>query len=277
MAVETKNEEKDSRSFKTTSDIKVDKSMINQVLGQHKAVEIIKKAAAQRRHVFLIGEPGTGKSMLGAAMAELLPKEKLKDIMCFKNPDDENTPLIRTTNVGEGRNIVARSKVSASGALKNQNIILLIIVIAATLLPYYFWKKGEISDVIYAASMISSMGFIVGFIIFMNVAKKMNVKIESPKVIVDNFGKNHAPFYDASGAHAGALLGDVLHDPFQSGGLGTPAHERVIAGMIHKAHMGYLLMKLRIFILPHSKNFLRQFRKNNILLLVNLNDLLAQW
>ena len=24
------------------------------------------------------------------------------------------------------------------------------------------------------------------------------------------------PFYDATGAHAGALLGDVLHDPFQT-------------------------------------------------------------
>ena len=28
-------------------------------------------------------------------------------------------------------------------------------------------------------------------------------------------------FIDATGAHAGALLGDVRHDPFQSGGLET--------------------------------------------------------
>ena len=45
---------------------------------------------------------------------------------------------------------------------------------------------------------------------------------------------------DATGAHAGALLGDVRHDPYQSGGLGTPAHERVEAGMIHKANRGVL-------------------------------------
>jgi len=44
----------------------------------------------------------------------------------------------------------------------------------------------------------------------------------------------------ATGAHAGALLGDVRHDPYQSGGLGTPAHERVEAGMIHKANKGVL-------------------------------------
>ena len=49
-----------------------------------------------------------------------------------------------------------------------------------------------------------------------------------------------APFVDATGTHAGALLGDVRHDPFQSGGLETPAHDRVEAGAIHKAHRGVL-------------------------------------
>jgi len=76
----------------------------------------------------------------------------------------------------------------------------------------------------------------------MNLGKKMNPKVSVPKVIVDNFKKNQSPFVDATGAHAGALLGDVLHDPFQSGGLGTPPHERVVAGMIHKANMGVLFI-----------------------------------
>jgi Lon-like ATP-dependent protease len=47
---------------------------------------------------------------------------------------------------------------------------------------------------------------------------------------------------DATGAHAGALLGDVRHDPFQSGGLETPAHDRVEGGAIHKAHKGVLFI-----------------------------------
>jgi Lon-like ATP-dependent protease len=61
-------------------------------------------------------------------------------------------------------------------------------------------------------------------------------------VLVDNHQKGKAPFWDATGSHAGALLGDVLHDPLQSGGLGTPAHERVVAGMIHKANHGVLFI-----------------------------------
>ena len=63
--------------FKSTADIPVPKNLIDQVIGQDHAVEVMKKAALQRRHVLLIGEPGTGKSLLGLALAQLIPKEKL--------------------------------------------------------------------------------------------------------------------------------------------------------------------------------------------------------
>jgi len=63
-----------------------------------------------------------------------------------------------------------------------------------------------------------------------------------PKLIVDNTGMTHAPFVDATGAKAGALFGDVKHDPLQSGGLGTPAHLRVESGAIHRANKGVLFI-----------------------------------
>ncbi|NTV24558.1 MAG: AAA domain-containing protein, partial [Nanoarchaeota archaeon] len=128
-------------SYQTTKDIEISKNIVDQVLGQDNAVNIIKKAADQRRHVLLIGEPGTGKSMLGMAMAELLPKEKLADILSFPNPNDENMPLIRTMPAGEGREFVMRSKMQTSSLAKNMNIIMIILVLVATFLPYYFWKN----------------------------------------------------------------------------------------------------------------------------------------
>jgi len=103
----------------------------------------------------------------------------------------------------------------------------------------------------HTAGAILSVGssvlglFVVGMLLIsLNLNKKgINKSKKSvPRVIVDNYKRSQSPFYDATGAHAGALLGDVLHDPFQSGGLGTPAHERVVAGMIHKAHMGVLFI-----------------------------------
>jgi len=45
----------------------------------------------------------------------------------------------------------------------------------------------------------------------------------------------------------------VLHDPFQSGGLGTPAHERVVAGMIHKANKGVLFVDEIATLQPHTQ------------------------
>ncbi len=83
-----------------SSEITVPEKLIDQVIGQENAVEVIKKAAIQRRHVMMIGSPGTGKSMLAKAMAELLPKEELQDILAYPNSDDPNNPVIRTVAGG---------------------------------------------------------------------------------------------------------------------------------------------------------------------------------
>jgi len=99
-----------------------------------------------------------------------------------------------------------------------------------------------LGGLMFVAFFLGGMVFLAAFVLFINLGRKNDSKVKVPKLLVDNFNKNQVPFYDATGAHAGALLGDVLHDPFQSGGLGTPAHERVIAGMIHKANNGVLFV-----------------------------------
>ncbi|MBD3209106.1 ATP-dependent protease LonB, partial [Candidatus Woesearchaeota archaeon] len=110
------------------------------------------------------------------------------------------------------------------------------------------------SDIMFAAFFLGGIAVMVGVALFLNLGKKMNSnKSAPPKTIVDNFGRKQAPFFDATGSHAGALLGDVLHDPFQSGGLGTPAHERVVGGMIHKAHMGVLFIDEMATLAPNTQ------------------------
>jgi len=234
-------------TFKTTAELKVSPQLIDQIVGQDDAVQVIKKAAKQRRHVLLIGDPGTGKSMMGMAIAELLPKEKLVDVVVFANPNDENQPLVRIVPAGKGRELANNVKLETGKLFKQQNVFLIILLVASLIMPWWAFNHYSIINPILGGVMFLSFSLfgvasLVSYILFLNLGRRMGVRLTSPKVIVDNFSRKISPFHDATGAHAGALLGDVLHDPFQSGGLGTPAHERVVAGMIHKANMGVLFI-----------------------------------
>jgi len=230
--------------MKSTANLAIPEKIVDQVIGQDHAVEIIKKAAQQRRHVLLIGDPGTGKSMLGFALAELLPKSELKDILAYPNPNDENQPIIKEMQAGKGREEAKKYLFDSQKVLKNNNFLLFLVAIATLIAPWWVRYHYK-SDLMFTAFFLGGMLFLAAFSIIISMGPRMFARQSSfisPKVIVDNFSQKQAPFYDATGSHAGALLGDVLHDPFQSGGLGTPANLRVVAGMIHKAHLGVLFI-----------------------------------
>lgn len=238
--------------FRTTDDIKTPQKIVDQVIGQDQAVDIIKKAAIQRRNALLIGDPGTGKSMLGQALSELLPVEKLSDILAFPNIKDENEPIIKMVPAGEGKRIVAQSKARNITALNGNNSMLIFLgLLVAFFVASYVVNlivNSQPNPILAAANQISGTLFIItmliGFlaVILMYRLGKTRVTLPTPKLLLDNSSLKHAPFIDATGAHEGALLGDVQHDPFQSGGLGTPAHERVVLGDIHKANGGVLFI-----------------------------------
>ena len=229
--------------FKSTAEIKIPERIVDQVIGQEPAVEVIRKAAEQKRHVMLIGEPGTGKSMLAHSMTELLPKEELQDVMVYHNPEDSNEPKVRVVPAGKGREIVNAQKAEAMQRKEQKASMIMTImffIVALSILFAFDWSTSPPKF----NPMIMFFGFILAVVIYAmtRYSGRREESLLVPKLLVSHNMDDKAPFIDATGSHAGALLGDVKHDPFQSGGLETPAHERVEAGAIHKAHKGVLFV-----------------------------------
>ncbi len=217
----------DPNEFVDTNTIHVPRMLIDQIIGQEEAVETIRKAAKQRRNVLLIGEPGIGKSMIAKAMSELLPPEDLQDILIYPNIENQNNPLVGSMPAGQGKKILESAKKQQKSQSERRNILMIAIVA-------FIIAIGIITGQFLSAIIA------VGIVIFALYQLRPRNQQDVPKLLVNNESKKVAPFIDATGAHAGALLGDVRHDPYQSGGLGTPAHERVESGMIHRANKGVL-------------------------------------
>ena len=230
--------------FRSTAEVKIPDRLVDQVIGQERAVEVIRKASEQKRHVLLIGDPGTGKSMLARSMTELLPRDELQDIIVYHNPEDPNEPKIRVVPAGKGREIVNAQKAEAMQRREQKASMVMTIeflIIGLSIILSYDWTNGGFLP---SAPTNILFGILVAAIIYIATRytghRQENLMV--PKLLVTHAPDEMPPFIDATGSHAGALLGDVKHDPFQSGGLETPAHERVEAGSIHKAHKGVLFI-----------------------------------
>jgi len=163
-------------------------------------------------------------------MSHLLPKESLQDVLVYHNPDDSNEPKVRTVPAGKGDQIVDAHKEEARK--RNQMRSFLMWIIILIVVGYALLMVNQPLLGILAAGVI--------YLVFRYSNRGSDAMV--PKLLINNADRKIAPFEDATGAHAGALLGDVRHDPFQSGGMETPSHDRVEAGAIQKAHKGVLFI-----------------------------------
>ena len=253
------------QKFESTEEIKVPDLLLDQVIGQDKAVDIVRKASEQKRHVMLIGDPGTGKSMVARAMTSFLPKEELEDIIAYPNTDDSNTPHIRVVPGGKANEIIKAQRAEAKKKKEQQNSMIITIVFLIVLLsifaavyPAFQTDPPDFSKVAIQWAFIGIIAAFMIFLIFSRGALTQRRELQQvPKVLVAHEKNDMPPFIDATAAHSGALLGDVRHDPFQSAGLETPPHQLVEAGSIHRAHKGVLYIdEINTLSLPSQQHLL---------------------
>ena len=160
----------------------------------------------------------------------------MEDIVVFPNPEEDNQPLVRGFPSGFGRGIVRQYRERSKAVASFRKTILTGLMIAIAVITFYYTFILRIPQALFSGIIAAA------FLMILGQQTKPSKIILVPKLLLNKRPTEKAPFIDATGAHEGSLLGDVRHDPFQSGGLETPSHERVEAGDIHRAHKGVLFI-----------------------------------
>lgn len=245
--------------FETTADLPISDRLIDQVVGQDRAVEIMKLAARQKRSVLLIGEPGTGKSMLGKAMAELLPGSMLEDVVLESGERESHVPRVRILPAGKGEQLIKESEQGVKASLSTFRLVIAFTYAVVLFVSFFYAYTRE--NPVY----LLGGGFTAAFIYWFAKSIKADPSKRSPKCLINNKGKTRAPFIDATGFQAGALLGDVRHDPYQSGGMESMPHQLVEPGAIHLAHRGVLFIdEVSTLSLESQQSLLTAFQEKQL-------------
>jgi len=219
--------------------------------------------------LLLLGDAGTGKSLIGRAMSsymtEIYKKHKMKlyDVLSWKNKTLPSEPKISIHQAGEGKEIIYSQthKIERKSFWQRWGMKLLrtfmggfgliliglsMFIIAASYNP--IWTLISVSPLViggasllFFAVMIGWFGRMMGSVQGPAQGIGGAERSDAPKLLIDN-SSGRVPYIDATGHGSAQLFGSIAWDPYQTGGLGTPEHQRVSAGDVHRAHLGILFI-----------------------------------
>ncbi|MEW6748923.1 MAG: ATP-binding protein [Candidatus Micrarchaeota archaeon] len=268
--------------FKTTKDIEIPKDPFERIIGQDEAVAIAKMVPFQRRHLFLVGPPGTGKSMIAQAIASVLTIPK-HEVSVLDNPENAERPIVEIRTENQIKKDKRKDKDLGTvvspfdvpsfvaerlgfrcrrcSALSPFTESICPQCGASKIMKNSFDRYGvgqqgnnQPEDTMRVATTRRSIDGKEEVIIYDRTpeGKIVMLRQDDIKKMEEQSKKSkrkvivplkRATFVQASGGSETELLGDIRHDPY--GGhqnLGTPPYTRVVPGAVHEAHEGVLFI-----------------------------------
>ncbi|MBU0591924.1 ATP-binding protein [Candidatus Micrarchaeota archaeon] len=268
--------------YQSTKDVIIPKDPFERIIGQDESVAIAKMVPYQRRHLLLVGPPGTGKSMIAQAIASVLPPPTI-ELSVLENQENQDKPIIEIRSASQIQ-VDKNSDKQVGAEVSPLNVPSFV----AERLGFRCRRCGALSA--FTESMCPQCGaakiqrgnIFEGYLppqmdaspeTRMRVATTRRAITGKEEIIIyerttdgkilmlrqDEIKKleemskkskrkvivplKRSCFVQATGGTETELLGDIRHDPY--GGhqnLGTPVYQRVVPGAVHEAHEGVLFI-----------------------------------